>query len=516
MQTCTGCEFLRGFSREFLSRIATRSGDVRHSSVRSIARTLLGAALGLRSNPSTKRRLTVRLHVSSLSRYARLKTGPQGIRSMRKQAELGIVLCLSASIALLPQDSDAPTAFDGETNGLVDQATHAADQGKFDEVEEISDGLGPVYNAQSCRECHQNPTSGGVSQITELRVGHRGPNGEFEDPNIPIADGKAVITGRTLVNDRSICPSRAFPSIELQERVPDSETIRTARLAVNLLGDGFVEAVPDETLLDIAKRQCRSTGGRTCGHALYVPVLEAPGKTAIGRFGWKDQHASLLSFAGDAYLNEMGITNKLFPAEVTTLCNTVSEPNDQPGPDGLEDIDHFARFIRATKAPPRDTALAGTPEAEEGSKLFDTVGCNTCHVRTLVTAPAGAAIDGGTFKVPAALASKTFHPYSDFLLHDVDTGDGIAIATAEHYGRAAMTRTWPNFSHRSLQDAANKVRTAPLWGMRSHSRLMHDGKSLTLTNAILRHKGEAADEVKNFKRLTAKQKAAILTFLRSL
>ena len=134
---------------------------------------------------------------------------------MKKAAELGIVLCLSAAIALLPRDSEARTAFDGETNGLVDQATHAADQGKFDEVEEISDGLGPVYNAQSCRECHQNPTSGGVSQIAELRVGHRGPNGQFE--------GKAVITGRTLVNDRSICPSRAFPSIELQERVPASE-----------------------------------------------------------------------------------------------------------------------------------------------------------------------------------------------------------------------------------------------------------------------------------------------------
>ena len=70
--------------------------------------------------------------------------------------------------------SDAPTGFDNQSNGLVDQATHQADQAKFDEVESVSDGLGPLYNAQSCRECHQNPTSGGNSQVAELRVGHDG------------------------------------------------------------------------------------------------------------------------------------------------------------------------------------------------------------------------------------------------------------------------------------------------------------------------------------------------------
>src|SRR5439155_25416481 len=107
-------------------------------------------------------------------------------------------------------------------NGLVDPATHSADQAKFDGVEEIADGLGPLYNAQSCRECHQNPTSGGISQITELRVGHRGAGGRFENPRIPIAGGKEVITGRTLVNDRAICPSAAFPAVDFKSgcRIP--------------------------------------------------------------------------------------------------------------------------------------------------------------------------------------------------------------------------------------------------------------------------------------------------------
>jgi CxxC motif-containing protein (DUF1111 family) len=87
----------------------------------------------------------------------------------------------------------------------------------------------------------------------------------------------------------------------------------------------------------------------------------------VGRFGWKDQHASLVSFAGDAYLNEMGITNRLQPNEITNLCNTSSEPNDTPGPDGLADVDHFARFIRATKAPARDAQLASSPAARKAS-----------------------------------------------------------------------------------------------------------------------------------------------------
>ena len=120
------------------------------------------------------------------------------------------------------------------------------------------------------------------------------------------------------------------------------------------MGGGFIEAVADETLVSIRKDQCRSTHGKICGQALRVPVLEAEGQTAVGRFGWKNQHASLLSFSADAYLNEMGITNRLLPNEVTLICNpkSVTEPNDQPDPnDHTEDIDHFARFMRASKVP---------------------------------------------------------------------------------------------------------------------------------------------------------------------
>ena len=429
---------------------------------------------------------------------------------------VALVALSFALISAATQFPDAPTGFDNKSNGMVDDATHLADQMKFEEVEQLSDGLGPLYNAQSCRECHQNPVSGSGSQVTELRVGHQGPDGHFLTPDISIAHGTEVITGRSLVNDRAICPNGAFPDKEIQERVLQTETIRTFRLSLNLLGDGFVEAIADQSLIDLSKQQCKSSHGKICGQILYVPIVEAPGKMGVGRFGWKDQHASLLSFAGDAYLNEMGITNRLQPTEVTNLCNTISEPNDTPGPDGLSDIDHFARFIRASKAPPRDVQLASTPAAKQGLGLFGKIGCATCHIETLITAPAGTKINGETFTIPAALGSIILHPYSDFLMHDVGTGDGIVQATREHYGHQVFQQMSGYLSKQDFESSRNKIRTAPLWGIRMRPRLMHDGASLTLLEAINRHSGEASHVIKQFEKLKRPERDAIIEFLTSL
>ncbi len=424
---------------------------------------------------------------------------------------LSVLLASSVS-----SPTEAPTGFDNKSNGLADDATHEADQMRFEEVELVSDGLGPLYNAQSCRECHQSPVSGAASQVAELRVGHLGPDGHFRTPEIPIAHGAEVISGRSLVNDRAICPNAAFPDKEIQERVPESETIRTFRLSLSLLGDGFVEAVADKTLIDLAEQQCKSSHRKVCGQVLEVPIVEAPGQMSVGRFGWKDQHASLLSFAGDAYLNEMGITNRLQPDEVTNLCNAHSEPNDTPGPDGLSDIDHFARFIRATKAPARDSHLASGAAAKKGESLFDKIGCATCHVESLTTAPSGTRINGGAFTIPAALGSVTFHPYGDFLMHDVGTGDGILQATREHYGKRVFQMMSDYLSKQDFESSRNKIRTAPLWGVRLRPRLMHDGESLTLRDAILRHRGEATHVSQKFEKLKGDEQEAIIEFLKSL
>jgi len=398
--------------------------------------------------------------------------------------------------------SEAPAGFDTPTlvknpgsmsrsNGIAEPAgdQFSLDQQVYETLHDVNSGLGPVYNGRACAECHQNPVSGGASQFTELRVGHLDANGNFSNPTVPIDGGAASIAGRSLINDRAVLPAA-------QEHIPVTENIRALRAALNTLGDGFVEAIDDSTLLAIAARQPEQSGGRIHGEAIEVPVLEAPGQSRIGRFGWKDQHSSLLSFIGDAYLNEMGVTNRLRPKDETTIGKVTPDPEDVPDELGLADIDHFAQFVRGTKAPPRDTALAATPAALAGEHMFDQIGCGACHVSSITTAKPGTVIDGGTFVVPAALGNKIIHPYSDFLLHDIGTGDGIVQA--------------------GPQDTANKLRTAALWDLRMRPRFMHDLRSLTLRNAIERHEGEAEHVAERFRDLTENQKQQILTFLQSL
>jgi CxxC motif-containing protein (DUF1111 family) len=419
-----------------------------------------------------------------------------------------LVLCLWGALLIglvgIAQQppTEAPAGFDTPTlsqnqgsesisNGIAEPRgdTFALDQQKFEEAHDANSGLGPVFNARACVDCHQNPVTGGPSQFTEMRVGHKDANGNFVNPTILINDGADSITGRALVNDRAVCP-------QAQEHVPDTENIRTLRAALNTLGDGFVEAIDDKTLLAIAENQPRLSHGRIRGEAIRVPILEAPGQTRVGRFGWKDQHGSLLSFVGDAYEMEMGITNRLRPKDATTVCKTTSDPEDTPDELGLADIDHFAQFIRGAKVPPPDTALAATADAQAGHELFQRIGCDTCHVETMITAPAGTVINGGTFSVPDALGNKIIHPFSDFLLHNVGTGDGIV-------------QTGP-------ADTADKLRTFPLWGLRMRPRHMHDLGSLTLEDAILRHRREALLPAIRFRALSPEDKQELITFLNSL
>ena len=375
--------------------------------------------------------------------------------------------------------TEAPTGFDNQTNGFLSQAQFDAARLTFEERDQIADGLGPVYNAQGCVECHQNPVTGAVSQISELRAGHRDASGNFIDA-----------PGGSLINDRSI-------DARFQERVQGGENVRTLRIAQNTLGDGLVEAIDDSVLVAIGSAQPGQSGGLIAGQVIQVDLPEAPGSTRVGRFGWKNQQASLLGFSGDAYLNEIGITNRLFPFENTSLGRSVASVDTVPDPEDVgNDIDVFADFMRSTKAPPRDAALAATANAVAGSNLFDQIGCSICHVRSITTAPPGTHINGGTLVVPAALGNKIIHAFGDFLLHDIGTGDGIV--------------------QNGGQSTANKVRTAPLWGLRTHTRLMHDGASLTFNEAIQRHAGEARGVLSNFRALTSTQQSQIIAFLRSL
>jgi CxxC motif-containing protein (DUF1111 family) len=393
--------------------------------------------------------------------------------------------------------TEAPRGFDNQTNDVtfVSQATHDADRGVFEERDDIAKGLGPVYNAQSCAECHQNPVTGGISQITELRAGHFDGFNFIDQP------------GGSLNNDRAT-------NAEIQERIPGGNEVRTFRTSLNTLGDGFVEAIDSNTLLAISNGEPSNMRGQF----IQVPVLEVNGAIRGGRFGWKNQQASLLSFSSDAYLNEQGITNRFNLTENTSNGRFVGfgsgfdpVPDNAPcasnasvncGEDPDEDINAFARFMRASKTPPRgpgaEDGSNGAPNSDvvAGSSLFNQIGCAICHVRSITTAPAGTVINGGAFTVPPALGNKIIHPLSDFLLHDVGTGDGIV--------------------QNGGQSTRNKLRTAPLWGMRTRDRIMHDGEGLNRNESILRHAGEANGVIANYNSLSATQKNQLIAFLNSL
>jgi len=368
----------------------------------------------------------------------------------------------------------APAGFDNQTNGFLSQTLMDSAVAQFQDVETPADGLGPLYNATSCADCHGNPVIGGGSQIAELRAGYYDGSQFHDHP------------GGSLINDRALDAS-------IQERVYETDNVRTFRGSLSILGDGFVEAIADDTLVAISNNQPASMRGQV----IRVPVAEANGALRVGRFGWKNQHASLQSFAADAYLNEMGITSPLQPTENTSSGQSVASFDNVADPeDNGSDVLAFAQFMRSLKVPPRDENLAATADSLAGSLLFAFVGCDTCHVRQMVTAPAGTSINGGSFVVPPALGSKLIRPFGDFLLHDIGVGDGIV----QNGGPSTM----------------NKIRTAPLWGLRTRTRLMHDGASVTPGDAIMRHKGEASPVLGRFLNLTPNQRRQLLTFLSSL
>lgn len=432
--------------------------------------------------------------------------------------------------------TEAPTGFDTLTNGMVTQAVHDGDRATFEERDDVAKGLGPLYNAQSCAECHQNPVTGGISQVSELRAGHLDGSGNFVPATVTINDGGSLpgvtIANRSLINQRATCPGVVtdndptnavpdgtiiynHPNDQGEERLSSADDIRTRRAATNVLGLGFVEAISNTTLQNIPNTQPAGMKGQV----ITVPVAEAPGQFRVGRFGWKDQDASLLTFSSGAYLNEQGITNRLATAETVpagtgqggrALCDDVpdnkpcvSNPSVNCGEDPDGDIDVFAQFMRGTKAPSRDTILAATSDAQVGASLFHSVGCDICHIPSLTTSAPGTLINGGAFTVPPALGNKIIHPYSDFLLHNVGTGDGIVQTNI------AGTNTLD-------QSTRNKVRTAPLWGVRTRNELMHDLANYTRNDAILRHAGEANGVINSYRGLSTTQKNQLITFLNSL
>lgn len=479
---------------------------------------------------------------------------------------------------------EAPTGFNNSTNGFEDQDTFDKDREKFEEVETIlpdkakkaNGGLGPVYNATSCVSCHQNPVTGSSSQVAEIRAGTR-----VTDTTQPAGFKFVEPKGGSLIHQRAI-------AAEIQEHVLPEFNVRTLRTSTNILGDGFVEVIPDGDLVDVQNHQPDGLKG------LLVPVRVVVKGTKtgagddfkfdfaerFGRFGWKCQEASLVNFAAGAYLNEMGITSPLQPKENlsngrdVTQFDAVQDPEDEvdpKDPDNKAHPDHpfgddvkaFARFMRSTKAPPRDFAatdpLRGEfADVQKGEDIFrnnKSVGCAVCHHPDYTTPPSGTPIGSATDvrsdlgTVPPALGGKVIHPYSDFMLHDIGTGDGIAqtqhaqdpprgaenarplpenLRSRPRVARQVREKVHPDDRRARVireegeldQRTVNKIRTAPLWGLRVRPQLLHDGSALTAEEAIRKHKVKSADGTVdlpgNYDKLSDEDRRRLLAFLGSL
>lgn len=341
----------------------------------------------------------------------------------------------------------------------------------FLEVETADEGLGPLFNGRSCAECHSIPAVGGSGTIAEVRASVRREDGIFEAP-----------VGGSLFHIFSIPPHR------VQNLIPEQVNVIARRKSLQLFGAGLIEAIPDEILIRLQDPDDLDENGIS-GRA-HLVLDKASGQLRIGRFGWKAQQATLLVFGAEAYRDEMGITNALFPVEFcpggdcrqVNQVDAVRDPEDRPSRNtGLRGIDNFENFMRLLGPPPRGEVNA---EVLRGEQVFEAVRCHICHLPSLESGPSPV----------KALSFKKFFPYGDFLLHDIGTGDGIGQGDAR----------------------PEEIRTPPLWGVHFRAPFLHDGRASTLVEAIEMHRGEADASRVLYQELPRAAKDALSAFLKSL
>jgi CxxC motif-containing protein (DUF1111 family) len=415
--------------------------------------------------------------------HAGIRIAASQLRNTKKwikpAAAIASVLACATAVAQLappggprgPQGQVNLQGFGQALAGLTSDLLTAFEQGRveFTNVETPASGLGPIFNGRSCAECHSAPAVGGGSRIVVTRFG-RVEDGVF-DPLDAL--------GGSLLQRLAINP-------QVRETIPHEANVVAQRISTPLFGLGLIEAIPDATLL--ANAAAPKPDGITGRAAMVTDVVS--GETRVGRLGWKAQQATILAFSGDAYNNEMGITNRFFPTENAPNGNqellrrftTTTGIEDTVGPDGRSDIDGAADFMRFLGPPP---TLPKSASALTGETLFTQSGCAACHTPTLRTGP----------NRIAALDRKNVNLYSDLLLHDMGSlGDGIAQANA----------------------GMREMRTAPLWGIRARDRYLHDGRANSIDAAIRAHDGEASAARDRYLRLSPQLRQSIADFLGTL
>lgn len=389
-------------------------------------------------------------------------------------AGCGIGVCDSYADSPQPRPGDPlPTL----TEALLDRF----EQGKvsFNQDLSVEMGLGPIFNQTSCGSCHNNPVGGAGTQ-TVTRFGFIGKKGGFD----PLAELGGSLRQAEAISD------------ECAEIIPPEANVTTLRVTNGILAYGLVEAISDDDLL--ANRDMQPIEVR--GEAHMVSNFEDPtDELHVGRFGWKAQVASVLTFSSDAAQNEMGLSNRFLPfdnapngdEELLENCDTVADPEDFPDADGFEFIDRVTDFQRLL-APPPQTPKFGV----QGEIAFNDIGCAVCHTPSFITSDAP--------EIEPVLRNQVIRPYSDFLLHDMGVaGDGIEQGSAN--GR--------------------ELKTPPLWGLAYRDPLWHDGRfsagtfESRVTQAIQEHGAfgsQGADSANAFEVLSDEGKSMVILFLSSL
>lgn len=339
--------------------------------------------------------------------------------------------------------------------------------------EDKADGLGPVFNGESCSECHVQGAIGGagndliLTRVTRIGAFRNGKYSDLEDLGGP------VLQARSLKEFEPNYPHSG-------EVVPPAAQFVSHRITTPLFGAGLIEAIPDSTIL--ARTALKLPDG-VAGIA-NVELNPETNKVEVGRFGWKSQHSSLSVFAGDAYLNEMGVTTPLFPHENLPQGHPLLDGDDVAGdPEDSEDAELFAAFMRFL-APPSRSVLS--KNGKLGEVLFSQFGCANCHVPTMNTGP----------NVNPALSNQAVNLYSDLLVHRM----GSQLADGIIQGKAT----------------GDMFRTAPLWGLSKRRFFLHDGRATSFEQAVFAHGGEAEKAKQRFLSARPIDRSNLIEFLSAL
>jgi len=395
--------------------------------------------------------------------------------------------------------------------GIAD-ADFAEVKAAFVTVEDVDDGLGPVFNDAACGNCHVQGAIGGAGEATERRFG-RFVNGAFN----PLPNGGGSL--RQLKTLGAFISSAGKECVVPLEKEPADATVHNVgRLTTPLFGLGLVDAMPDSFFQNLARNEPQSVRGTANMVSVLLPDPSDPnqsiGSRRGGRFGWKAGVPNLVQFSADAYVNEMGITTQhCFQGTSVTAFATESAPNGVPVQQGCDDnlpgvddavgscanglteiqddVAEFTEFMTFLSPPPRvQQTTTSTTRAPSGQQLFSNVGCGGCHSTQTFTTPRRPAngVPGGF----------SFQPFSDFLVHDMGAlGDQIGNAGDS----LATTRL---------------MRTAPLWGIRFRTKLLHDGRATDIPTAIKAHDGQGAAAARQFGNLGSRDQTNLVRYVQSL